>query len=87
MSSLTRQKFREHAKPQSVSIAGVPLFAMPKEFSTGSLGWYATGKISVQLNGEPVECQVGLNITVKKSKELPQDKPAERAGGEFISAV
>jgi hypothetical protein len=72
---ITRDEFRTHAKPVTVVVAGVPLIAEVKEFSTGSLGWYLNGKTSVEIDGKPVSVQIGLNLTIVGSKELPQDAP------------
>ena len=69
---ITRQEFRSNAKPVTVSINNVPLQAEVKEFSTGSLGWYLNGKTSVEVNGTPVSVQIGLNLTIVGSKELPK---------------
>ena len=71
---ITRADFRAQAKPITVTIAGVPQAAEVKEFSTGSLGWYLNGKTSVEINGTPVSVQIGLNLTIVGSKELPQDQ-------------
>jgi uncharacterized Zn-binding protein involved in type VI secretion len=68
---IDRAAFRTHAKPVAVQIDGVPLAAMVKEFSTGSLGWFANGKTTVNVNGTPVAVQIGLNLTIVGSKELP----------------
>ena len=73
---ISRQEFRDNAKPIKVMIGETPILADVKEFSTGSLGWYANGKISVEINGKPVSVQIGLNLTIVGSKELPQDQPA-----------
>jgi hypothetical protein len=73
---ISRQEFRDNAKPIKVMIGETPILADVKEFSTGSLGWYANGKISVEINGTPVSVQIGLNLTIVGSKELPQDQPA-----------
>ena len=73
---ITRSQFREKAKPVSVTINGVPLQADVKEFSTGSLGWYLNGKTSIEIDGKLVPVQIGLNLTIVGSKELPQDEPA-----------
>jgi len=53
----------------AVTIAGQPIAADRKQFSTGSLGWYGQGKIVVEIDGVPVKVQVGLNLTVVGSKE------------------
>ena len=46
--------------------------AAAKEFSTGSLGWNISQKMDVLVNGQPQKVQVGLNLTIVGSKELPQ---------------
>lgn len=69
---VTRQEFLQHATPLPVSLNGTPMGAEVKEFSTGSLGWYSSGKITVLLDGKPVTVQVGLTMTVVGSKDLPQ---------------
>ena len=56
----------------TVTIAGVPLVAEVKEFSTGSLGWYLNGKTTIEIDGTPVPVQIGLNLTIVGSKELPR---------------
>lgn len=44
-----------------------------KEFSTGSLGWYLNGKANVKVGEKSVSVQIGLNLTIVGSKELPKD--------------
>lgn len=73
---ITRAQFRGEAKPVEVTINGVPLIAEVKEFSTGSLGWYLNGKTTLTIAGKPVSVQIGLNLTIVGSKELPQDADA-----------
>mgnify|MGYP001347232447 CR=1 FL=1 len=73
---ITRPEFRAHARPVSVAIGGVPLLAEVKEFSTGSLGWYLNGKTTIEINGQPVSVQIGLNLTIVGSKELPMEQAA-----------
>jgi hypothetical protein len=80
---ISRREFRQHARPVAVTINGVPLPAAAKEFSTGSLGWNINGKLSVEVGGKVVECQVGLNLTVIGSKELP----IESANGVAVAAA
>lgn len=76
---ISRSDFRDSAKPVSVSINGVPLQAEVKEFSTGSLGWYLNGKMTVEVGGTPVSVQIGMNMTIVGSKELPQDSAVAAA--------
>ena len=70
---ITRSQFLSKAKPIVVKINEVPLQAPVKEFSTGSLGWYLNGKTTIEVDGIPVSVQIGLNLTVVGSKDLPQD--------------
>lgn len=74
---ISRDVFRSDAKPVTVNIAGIPLMAEVKEFSTGSLGWYLNGKTTVEIGGKPVSVQIGLNLTIVGSKELPKDETLE----------
>jgi hypothetical protein len=68
---VTRSEFRENAQSVEVVINGVPLIAEVKEFSTGSLGWYLNGKSTIKVGEKPVSVQIGLNLTIVGSKELP----------------
>jgi hypothetical protein len=74
--SISRQHFRDNAKPLEVKIGDIPFLAEVKEFSTGSLGWYLNGKTTVNVGGTPVSVQIGMNITIVGSKELPKEQPA-----------
>ena len=74
---ITRSEFRQHAQPNMpVVLNGTPLAALAKEFQTGSLGWNLNGKTTVTINGKVCTCQIGLNVTIVGSKELPQDEAA-----------
>jgi len=70
---VTRASFREHAQPIKVEINGNSMMAEVKEFSTGSLGWYLNGKSVIDVGGKQVSVQIGMNITIIGSKELPAD--------------
>lgn len=70
---VSRQHFKEHAKPVEVVIDGTKMQAMNREFSTGSLGWNISSKMTIQVGGTPVTVQVGLNLTIVGSKDLPKD--------------
>ena len=76
---VTREQFRANAKPVTVTINGVPHSAVVKEFSTGSFGWYLNGKTTVEVDGVPVSVQIGMNMTVVGSKELPAEPAAPPA--------
>ena len=66
---VTRTQFVEKAEPVRVSINGSEMLAEVKQFSTGSFGWYLTGKTVVTVDGKPVSVQIGMNLTVVGSKE------------------
>ena len=70
---ITRPEFREHAKALIVKIGEREYKAVPKEFSTGSLGWYLNNKVTVKVGDKTVTVQVGMNMTIVGSKELPKD--------------
>ena len=69
---ISKEDFSKHAKPVSIVVDGIPMVGMVKEFSTGSFGWYVNGKTAIQVNGVPVEVQLGFNLTVIGSKKLAE---------------
>ncbi len=69
---ITRTEFAQSAKPVAVQIGDKSYTAVPKEFSTGSLGWNINDKITIDIGGKPVTVQIGMNLTVVGSKELPK---------------
>lgn len=71
---ITRPQFKAKAKPVPITINGVPMPALVKEFSTGSLGWNLNGKTTIEVDGIPVSVQIGLNLTIVGSKELPPEQ-------------
>jgi len=71
--SISRAEFTEHAKPIKIMVGDVPMMADVKEFATGSLGWYLNGKTTIDINGKPVSVQIGMNLTIIGSKELPKE--------------
>lgn len=68
---ITRDEFRQNAKAIAVTIDQMPMTADVKEFSTGSLGWYLNGKTTIDIGGKKVAVQIGLNLTIVGSKDLP----------------
>ena len=71
---ITRKEFTDGAKPLTIVIEGNTMTADPKEFSTGSLGWYLNNKANVEIDGKRVTVQIGMNLTIVGSKELPKDE-------------
>jgi hypothetical protein len=70
---ISREQFRTKAKQVPITIGSQQLAADVKEFSTGSLGWYLNGKTNIEIDGVLVSVQIGLNLTIVGSKELPRD--------------
>jgi hypothetical protein len=68
---ITLEQFREHAKTVPVVIGDRTVSAGVKEFSSGSLGWYANDKVVMKIDGVEVKVQVGLNLTIIGSKPAP----------------
>ncbi|HZZ71579.1 MAG TPA: hypothetical protein VFE24_04955 [Pirellulales bacterium] len=68
---ITREEFRDKAQAVEITINGVPMVAEVKEFSTGSLGWYLNGKAAIKVGDKTVTAQIGMNLTIVGSKELP----------------
>lgn len=52
-----------------LAIADTPFVCPPREFSTGSVGFNANGKVVIQIGDEYVTHQVSVNITAVGSKE------------------
>jgi hypothetical protein len=71
---ISRGQFRAHARPITVTIGDRTFTAGVKEFSTGSLGWNVNDKTTVEIDGRPVTVQIGLNLTIVGSKDLPQEE-------------
>ncbi len=73
---INREQFRSRARPVTITVCDIPMVVPTKEFSTGSLGWYLNGKTVIEIDGTPVQVQLGLSLTIIGSKELPLDIPA-----------
>ena len=70
---MTKQDFTATAPPVDVTIAGQTLQAVPRQFSTGSVGFHLNGKVTVQLpGGDTARLQVNGNLVVVGSREWPQ---------------
>jgi len=66
---IERTDFLKQATPVTFEIAGTQVTAEPREFSTGSFGWYFTGKVSITVGDKKLPVQVGCNLTVVGSKD------------------
>jgi hypothetical protein len=79
---ISRADFSAKAKPVTIKINDEEIAVPVKVFSTGSLGWYLNRKIEIDVGGVKVPVQVGLNLTIVGSKELPQDATPAHAAPE-----
>jgi hypothetical protein len=70
---ISRADFLSKAEPLKIDVGGFPMVAEPREFSTGSFGWYVNGKASLVVDGKTVSVQVGMNLIVVGSKEAKAD--------------
>ena len=66
---ISREDFLAKAEPLKIDLGGFPMVAEPREFSTGSFGWYMNGKTVVSIDGKAVSVQIGMNLTVVGSKD------------------
>jgi hypothetical protein len=69
----TRKALVGSGKKVQVTIEGKTQSADIREFSTGSIGWNVNDKQDVVINGVTYKCQVGLNVTIIGTKELPKE--------------
>jgi hypothetical protein len=73
--AISRAEFKGRAKPIKLTMEydgkTYVQYVSAKEFSTGSMGWNLNDKATFTLEGRDVSCQIGLNVTVIGSKELP----------------
>jgi hypothetical protein len=64
-----KESFRKSARPFVASLGEHgEVTCTPKEFKTGSLGWYGNGKVTIDIDGTPVKVQVGVTLTIVGSK-------------------
>lgn len=60
---ITKRQFKK-AKPLALQFGNSLGVAQPREFHSGSLGWYFGKKIVVDVDGVPCRCQVTCSIVV-----------------------
>jgi hypothetical protein len=72
---MTKSDYLKRVKPTiTILIDGQPLAGNVKEFSTGSLGYNANGKVTIPLqDGDSLKYQVSMNITAIGSKEWEKE--------------
>lgn len=74
--SMSIEEFLEKSQTLSLSINGSSekLAISPRQFSTGSVGWYYGGKVQLPVGDDlEVLCQISINCTVVGSKTWSQN--------------
>lgn len=67
---VTREQFEGAAKPLMIRIGdSAAISVSPKEFSTGSFGWFGNEKAQIEVDGQLVKVQCNMNLIVVGSKE------------------
>lgn len=80
--SVSQPEFFRNATKLPAEINGEAYRLQPWEFSTGSFGWFDNGKTFVKLaNGQQVQVQFSLMLTVVNSKEADRTPPADETVG------
>ena len=74
---ISRPDFKAQAQPVEITINGEAMTVPVKEFSTGSLGWYLNRRATLLVGGTEVPVQIGLNLTIVGSKDLPREPGAQ----------
>ncbi len=68
----TKANLLSRLAPIAITVAGRPFSAEGREFSTGSVGYNVNDKVEITLaDGTKVKAQLGINITIIGSKEIP----------------
>eukprot|EP00419_Tripos_fusus_P011247 CAMPEP_0172663026 /NCGR_PEP_ID=MMETSP1074-20121228/5675_1 /TAXON_ID=2916 /ORGANISM="Ceratium fusus, Strain PA161109" /LENGTH=195 /DNA_ID=CAMNT_0013478969 /DNA_START=77 /DNA_END=664 /DNA_ORIENTATION=- len=66
---MTKADFMRSAKSFKIEIGDRQLTVPPKEFSTGSCGFFSNGKVTMNVGSVPLTVQCSLNCTVIGSKQ------------------
>lgn len=66
---MKKSEFLSTAQAVTIHVGPQSLVALPKKFSTGSVGFFLNGKVPITLpNGQTVTVQVSASLTVIGSK-------------------
>eukprot|EP01054_Gregarina_sp_Poly1_P009179 Gregarina_sp_Poly_1__9178@NODE_564_length_7515_cov_115_964823_g443_i0_p4_GENE_NODE_564_length_7515_cov_115_964823_g443_i0NODE_564_length_7515_cov_115_964823_g443_i0_p4_ORF_typecomplete_len252_score45_70DEK_C/PF08766_11/1_2e05CobT/PF06213_12/0_19DUF3006/PF11213_8/49DUF3006/PF11213_8/22TMEM119/PF15724_5/1_5e03TMEM119/PF15724_5/0_26_NODE_564_length_7515_cov_115_964823_g443_i053316086 len=72
---MTKSHFCDHALPLVSNLGPLQFTATPREFSTGSCGWFYGSKHELPVGDEKVMCQLTINCAVLGSKSWKEGKP------------
>ena len=70
---ISRADFLAKAQPLEIKIGEQTIIAEPREFSTGSFGWYVNTKATGPVEGKNLTIQVGMNLIVVGSKDAAKE--------------
>lgn len=62
-------EFMAAAQPFNIKVGETEFSVDPKKFSTGSVGFFANGKVTLMVGGKPVKFQANVTLTAVGSKE------------------
>eukprot|EP00041_Stephanoeca_diplocostata_P019469 m.420196 g.420196 ORF g.420196 m.420196 type:complete len:197 (+) comp21314_c0_seq2:217-807(+) len=62
--AMTGADFLANANDLEVKLFGNTVKGEPREFTSGKYGWYAGGKIEVEVNGKTIWGQLGINLVM-----------------------
>ncbi|KAK3241220.1 hypothetical protein CYMTET_48994 [Cymbomonas tetramitiformis] len=68
-SAMSGKQFESKAETLNVDVFGNIISGPPRTFTSGNRGWYAGGKIEIQVGGKKLWAQVGMNVSIIGSKE------------------
>lgn len=68
-SAMSGKQFETKAETLNVDVFGNNISGPPRTFTSGNRGWYAGGKIEIQVGGKKLWAQVGMNVSIIGSKE------------------
>lgn len=72
---LTTEEFLQKAKPVVFKMDGGQALALnPRENKTGSIGWHASIKTTLFVDGVPIDVIANINVTVIGSKKRARKK-------------
>jgi hypothetical protein len=81
----TRQAIRA-SQPMLADTILKGRMAEPRQFKTGSVGFYHGDKVQLEVNGKPVTFQLGVLLTAHGSKEWEAEAPKAEDKGEQPAA-
>jgi hypothetical protein len=65
----TKTEFMSQAQAFEIQVGDQKLLMEPKKFSTGSVGFFSNGKVTMNVGGKLVKMQANVMLTAIGSKE------------------